>query len=99
MSGSSDSSIPNKCASRGSNDNSVNGPRRSIFHKIISFCKGECGKDPRAKWEDIIMRKMDLRGAYTLLLFDPRDAHLFGMELTDDLLIFFLCGIYLAGLG
>ena len=35
---------------------------------------------------------MDLRGAYTLLSFDPRDAHLFGMELSDDLLIFFLCG-------
>ena len=40
------------------------------------------------------MWKRDLRGAYTLLSFDPRDAHLFGMELSDDLLIIFLCGVF-----
>ena len=65
-----------------------------IVDMIMSFWKRECGKDPRARWEDIVMWKMDLRGAYTLLPFDPRDAHLFGMELSDDLLIFFLCGVF-----
>ena len=59
---------------------------------IMSFWRRECRVDPGAVWEDIILWKMDLRGPYTLLSFDPWDAHLFGMELLDDLLIFFLCG-------
>ena len=65
-----------------------------IVDMVMSFWKRECSKDPQAKLENIIMWKMDLRGAYTLLSFDPRDAHLFGMELSDDLLIFFLCGVF-----
>ena len=30
--------------------------------------------------------KMDILGAYTLLSYDPADAYLYGMELSDDLL-------------
>ena len=37
---------------------------------------------------------MDLRGAYTLLSFDPANAHMFGMKLFDNLPIFFLCSVF-----
>ena len=53
---------------------------------IMSFWRRECKVDPGAVWEDIILWKMDLTGAYTLLLF--------GMELLDDLLIFILCKVF-----
>ena len=65
-----------------------------IVDMIMSFWRRECKVNPGAIWGDIILWKMDLRGAYTLLSFDPRDAHFFGMELSDDLLIFFLCGVF-----
>lgn len=65
-----------------------------IVDMIMAFWKRECSIDSGAVWEEIILWKMDLRGAYTLLSFDPRDAHLFGMELSEDILIFFLCGVF-----
>ena len=65
-----------------------------IVDMIMSFWRREWKVNPGAIWGDIILWKMDLRGACTLLSFDPRDAHFFGMELSDDLLIFFLCGVF-----
>ena len=53
---------------------------------IMSFWRRECKVDPGAVWEDIILWRMDLTGAYTLLSF--------GMELLDDLLIFILCKVF-----
>ena len=35
------------------------------------------------------MWKMDLKGAYTLLSFHPDSVHLFGMGLSNDIIIFF----------
>ena len=94
MSRSSDRFIPNKCASRRSNNNSVYAPRRSIFRMIISshFARGSFPHSPLQN--DIILWKMDRRGPFTLLSFDPRDAYFFGMELLDDLLIFFVYGCF-----
>ena len=54
----------------------------------MAFWKKECNIDSGAVWEEIVLWKIDLRGAYTLLSFDPRDEHLFGMELSDDFFIF-----------
>ena len=58
-----------------------------IVDIIMSFWRRGCKVDPGAVW-CIILWKMDLRDAYILLSFDPQDAHLFGMELSDDLLSF-----------
>jgi hypothetical protein len=41
-----------------------------------------------------VIWKMDLKGAYTLLSFRTRDVPLLGMEMTDNLVMFFLCGIF-----
>ena len=61
-----------------------------IVNMIVPFWKRELLSHLQPKWTAIILWKMDIRGAYTLLSFDPADAYLFGMELPDDLLIFFL---------
>ena len=44
--------------------------------------------------DEVVIWKMDLKGAYTLLSFNSTDVPLLGMELTDDLVMFFLCGIF-----
>ena len=40
------------------------------------------------------MWKIDLKGAYTLLSIHPDSVHLFGMELSNDIIVFFLCGVF-----
>jgi hypothetical protein len=72
-----------------------------IVKMIIDFYEAARAKDPTVTWDDIILWKMDLRGAYTLLSFRPDKAKLFGMAVTDDAhatdgayAIFFLCGVF-----
>jgi hypothetical protein len=50
--------------------------------------------DPTASWDDIILWKMDLRGAYTLLSYRPEDVGLLGMMLTDNTVYFQTAGIF-----
>ena len=47
---------------------------------IMTFWQRALDRDPNSKWEDINLKKMDLKGAYTLLSFHPEDVGLFGME-------------------
>jgi hypothetical protein len=45
-------------------------------------------------WEDLRLWKMDLAGAFTLLSWDPTAVRRMAVELNDDVVIFFLCGIF-----
>ena len=45
-------------------------------------------KDPQRRQCDLLLWKMDLKGAYTLLSFRPEHVALFGMLLTDELVSF-----------
>ena len=45
-------------------------------------------------WEELVLWKVDLRGAYTLLSFKPEEVPLLGAEMRGGLLVFFLCGIF-----
>ena len=51
-------------------------------------------KDPRLRWVNLRLWKMDLKGAYTLLSFRPEDVGLFGMLLTGDLVYLQIAGIF-----
>jgi hypothetical protein len=51
-------------------------------------------RNPHAKWTDLRIWKMDLRGAYTLICFGPDDAGLFGMLLPEDLVYLQIAGIF-----
>ena len=47
-----------------------------------------------AKWEDLILWKVDLKGAYTLLSFSEGAVPYVSAELTEDRVILFLSGIF-----
>ena len=49
---------------------------------------------PGVLWSDLVMWKMDLKGAYTLLDVRPDEVGMFAQELTDGLIYFHLCGVF-----
>ena len=72
-----------------------------IIRMIIGFYDRAHAADPDITWEDVVIWKMDLKGAYTLLSFRPDCAKLFGVEITNDeeategqYAMFFLCGVF-----
>ena len=65
-----------------------------IAGMILKFWERAKERDPAAKWEDLRLWKMDLKGAYTLLSFRPEDAGLFGMEVSDNLVYLQIAGIF-----
>lgn len=65
-----------------------------IVKTIADFWEQTKKSDPSAKWSDLMLWKMDLKGAYTLLSFHPDNVSLFGMNLIGNLIIFFLCGVF-----
>lgn len=66
----------------------------SIAQMITSFWDSALAKNPLARWEDLRIWKMDLKGAYTLLSYNPEDVSLFAMELTGDLVYLQFAGIF-----
>jgi hypothetical protein len=65
-----------------------------IIQMILQFFRMAREKDPSVQWEDIIIRKMDLKGAYTLSFFKTEDVRLLCSEMTDEQIIVFICGIF-----
>ncbi|KAJ1397005.1 hypothetical protein B484DRAFT_472186, partial [Ochromonadaceae sp. CCMP2298] len=45
-------------------------------------------------WEDLVLVKMDISGAYTLLYLKTEDVALFGTEVTRDKVVLYLCGFF-----
>jgi hypothetical protein len=50
--------------------------------------------EPDAVWEDLVIWKMDLKGAYTLLSFRPENAALFAVDLANNKTFISLCGVF-----
>ena len=61
---------------------------------MISFWEKAVEADSIVQWSKLRLWKMDLKGAYTLLSFRPKDAGLFGMELIGDLVYLQIAGIF-----
>jgi hypothetical protein len=51
-------------------------------------------KDLDVKWEDLIIFKMDIKGAYTLVYYTTAGARMFATELTGDEVLIYLCGFF-----
>jgi hypothetical protein len=62
--------------------------------QVVECLREEQVKDATVTWADLVMFKVDLSGAFTLLSFCPEDVPLMAFELTDDRVIFFLCGLF-----
>jgi hypothetical protein len=50
--------------------------------------------DPTLKWSDLEIFQKDLKGAFTLLFFDADGIQHLAMEMTNGLVIIFICGIF-----
>ena len=61
---------------------------------VYDFWEEARQRDPRLRWEDVRIWKMDLKGAYTLLSFRPEDVGLFAMLLSEDVVYFQMAGIF-----
>jgi len=49
---------------------------------------------PHRPWTDMVIWKLDLRGAFTLMSFRAEDSKLFAVELTGGRVMLFLCGLF-----
>jgi hypothetical protein len=65
-----------------------------IVRMILDFYDKAKAEDPSVTWDDIVLWKMDLKGAFTLISFAPEAVRNMCLELTGDLVMFFLCGIF-----
>jgi hypothetical protein len=65
-----------------------------LVRQITEFFAAAQEVDKDVVWEDVVLFKMDLAGAYTLISFSPDDVKLMGFELTKDRIMFMLCGIF-----
>jgi hypothetical protein len=61
---------------------------------ILDYYERKVKEDPSVKWEDLVLFKKDLRGAFTLLFFDEDGVQNLAMEMTNDKVIIFMCGIF-----
>lgn len=66
----------------------------TIMLMIWAFWDVASTLNPVAQWSDLRIWKMDLKGAFTLLDFDPRWVPFLGTELECGLLIFYLVGLF-----
>jgi hypothetical protein len=65
-----------------------------ICRMILKYFRMAQEKYPGVTWEEIVIWKMDLRGAYTLLFIKTEDTRLFSSLMTDEQVIFFFSGIF-----
>ena len=65
-----------------------------IMLMILSFWDVASTLNPNRQWSELRIWKMDLRGAFTLLDFNPRWVPLLGTELGCGLFIFYLVGLF-----
>lgn len=66
----------------------------SATRMILDYYERKVKEDPSVKWEDLVLFKKDLRGAFTLLFFDEDGVQNLAMEMTNDKVIIFMCGIF-----
>jgi len=49
---------------------------------------------PHRPWSDVVVWKLDLKGAFTLMSFRPENSKYFAVELVGGLAMLFLCGLF-----
>jgi hypothetical protein len=59
---------------------------------ILDYFEMLKAKNPDVKWDDLVLYKLDLAGAYTLVSFSPEDVRKMAVELSDEVVMFFLGG-------
>jgi len=66
---------------------------RELMEMILELFNRDNG-ERKGSWEDIRIWKMDFKGAFTLLTFNLEHIQHVCMEMTEDLFMVFLCGVF-----
>lgn len=61
---------------------------------ILDYYERKAQEDESVQWDDLVILKTDLRGAFTLIFFDEDGVQNLAMEMTDGRVIIFICGIF-----
>jgi len=61
---------------------------------IVDICERILKAAEQWGWEEVIICKMDLKGAFTLLFIKPEDVRLLAFELTDGYTMLHICGFF-----
>lgn len=72
----------------------VNIDLKHIVNMIMGFWRREKSANPDLLWEDVVLWKMDLSGAFTLLDMRPEDTPLLAAEMQNGVIAVFWCGIF-----
>lgn len=62
--------------------------------KVLDFFDKCVQEDPTTTWDDIVIYKMDLKGAFNLLSIKSGSVKHMAVELTDDVVALFNCGMF-----
>jgi len=65
---------------------------KDFVRRVLEFGERQLRVNPLFDWSDVILWKMDLKGAYTLLSFRPEDVCLMANEMSGGRVMFHLCG-------
>jgi hypothetical protein len=65
-----------------------------IVLMVLAFYDKEKAADPTVQWEEVVMFKMDLKSAYTLLFFRPDEIPKLGIPLAGGLVMLVMCGVF-----
>jgi hypothetical protein len=61
---------------------------------ILDYYERKAQEDESVHWDDLVILKTDLRGAFTLIFFDENGVQNLAMDMTDGRVIIFICGIF-----
>lgn len=67
---------------------------QQLVQMVFEFYHKEKAKDPDFAWEDLVLFKLDLKNAFTLLFFRPEVVRLLAFPMTFGLVLFLLCGVF-----
>ena len=65
-----------------------------VANMINEYYERVVRDDPTLEWSDLELFQKDLKGAFTLLFFDADGVQHLAMEMTDEKVIIFICGIF-----
>jgi hypothetical protein len=65
-----------------------------IAEMVLDYWEEVTAEDPGIRWGELVMWKMDLKGAYTLMDVHPDEVGMFAQELVDGLMYFHQCGVF-----
>jgi len=61
---------------------------------VVYFNEHKNDSYVEARWIDFVLWKLDFKGAFLLLDFCPEDVEKVAIQLTEDLVMFFICGVF-----